>query len=412
MARVGDGIAWGGGVNSGERILFVDDEPRLLAGIRRQLHNRYSIETAPSPSIALDLLSRRGPFAVVVSDMQMPGPMNGAAFLAEVKAQCPVSIRVMLTGQTDVTSAIAAVNEGHIFRFLTKPCATETLLLCIEAALDQYRLRETERELLERTLDGAAQLLLDAMGTVNPEAFSRTAIIRRYAEGVAAILALPDRWRIRLAATVAHIGYVAVPAEILTKYLAGETLSDSEARMFDAHPDVARRLLTRIPRLEEVSEMVARQADSVPAEPLAAEPHGWDATIAGAMILQASIEFERLLRFGSSETDACSVLRAKRRIPQAIVEALVAVHRKSVTIEPQYVDVIQLAPGMLLDQDVVTNDGRFLVARGTEVTATMRARLSNFGAGVGIEEPIKVLVRVNLDGGAAEPAGEPSGTET
>ena len=104
-----------------DTILCVDDDANLLEGLKRQLRKQFTLETALSGEAGLVVVKEDGPFAVVVSDMRMPG-MNGARFLAQVRAMAPDTVRILLTGQTDIQDAIVAVNEGHIFRFLTKPC--------------------------------------------------------------------------------------------------------------------------------------------------------------------------------------------------------------------------------------------------------------------------------------------------
>lgn len=103
------------------RILLVDDEPNVLSALARQLHPLYQVSLTPSPEEGLLLLEREGPFAVVLSDMRMP-KMDGATFLKHVRERSPDTIRLLLTGHADLESAIAAVNEGQVFRFLTKPC--------------------------------------------------------------------------------------------------------------------------------------------------------------------------------------------------------------------------------------------------------------------------------------------------
>jgi len=92
-----------------DTILCVDDEANILEGLKRHLHKRFVLETALSGAAGLELLDRQGPFAVVVSDMRMPG-MNGAQFLALVRERAPDSVRIILTGQADLEAAIAAVN--------------------------------------------------------------------------------------------------------------------------------------------------------------------------------------------------------------------------------------------------------------------------------------------------------------
>ena len=108
------------------RLLCVDDEPNVLDALARQLRQRWDVVTATGGQSGLERLVRDGPFAVVMSDMRMPG-MNGAAFLATARTVAKDTVRLLLTGQTEIAAAIAAVNEGHIFRFLTKPCSGETL---------------------------------------------------------------------------------------------------------------------------------------------------------------------------------------------------------------------------------------------------------------------------------------------
>ena len=136
------------------KILFVDDDQTVLDALRRGLCRRYDMATAAGPAAGLAALQENGPFAVVVSDLRMPG-MDGVSFLKAAKESCPAIVPVMLTGHGDLTAAMAAVNEGHIFRFLTKPCPMPTLCLALDAALKQYRLAAAQKELVRVTLENA-----------------------------------------------------------------------------------------------------------------------------------------------------------------------------------------------------------------------------------------------------------------
>jgi len=130
-------------------VLFVDDEPNVLEGIQRTLRKQVELRTASSGAEALRLMREAGPFALVVSDMRMPA-MNGAQFLAKVREQEPDTIRMILSGQADLEATLAAVNEGHIHRFLTKPCPTDQLLAAVEDGLHQHRLLTAEKVLRVR----------------------------------------------------------------------------------------------------------------------------------------------------------------------------------------------------------------------------------------------------------------------
>jgi PAS domain S-box-containing protein len=120
------------------RILFVDDEKNVLSGFNRRFNKIFDIETALGGKKGLQLMTKSGPFAVVVSDLRMQ-EMDGLAFLRQVHRLSPDTVCIMLTGFADLDVAVDAVNEGHIFRFLTKPCPSETLLETLNEGLEQYR---------------------------------------------------------------------------------------------------------------------------------------------------------------------------------------------------------------------------------------------------------------------------------
>src|SRR5919108_3505283 len=160
------------------RVLCDDDEPHVLEGLRDSLRRSFDVSVADSGSAGLALLEKDPDgYAVVVSDMRMPG-MSGAAFLSQAKRVAPNAVRVLLTGHADVEAAISAVNDGQLFRFLTKPCSREELLRTCAAALGQHRLLVAERVLLHQTLRGAIKALVDVLALTNPAAFGRAIRLR------------------------------------------------------------------------------------------------------------------------------------------------------------------------------------------------------------------------------------------
>jgi len=194
------------------RVLFVDDEPNVLDGIRRQLRNRLKVETANGAAAGLAMIESHGPFAVVVSDMRMPD-MNGARFLARVNEIAPDTVRMVLSGQADIDSTVAAVNEGHIFRFLLKPCDTDKLVQSINSGIDQYNLINAEKHLLENTLNTTVKMLVEVLGLINPAAQQRASQIEKYAEAASVALKLPGAWKYRLASVLSQVGCITLPAD-------------------------------------------------------------------------------------------------------------------------------------------------------------------------------------------------------
>lgn len=135
-----------------EKILIVDDEPHVLQGYKRALRKRFKIDTAPGGKEALEKVTKDGPYAIVVSDMRMPG-MSGLELLTTLKESVPEIIRIMLTGNADQKTAVDAVNKGEVFKFLTKPCSSEAMAETLDAALAQYAQLQEKRTILEQNAD-------------------------------------------------------------------------------------------------------------------------------------------------------------------------------------------------------------------------------------------------------------------
>lgn len=131
-----------------DRILFVDDDKHTLDAYKRLMHGKFNIETAASGAQGIATIHLLGPFAVVISDMRMPG-MNGAEFLARVQELAPHTVRMLLTGHRDLNRAIEAVNDGQIFRYLTKPCRKNALVSAILLGLARYKSNVENSELIK-----------------------------------------------------------------------------------------------------------------------------------------------------------------------------------------------------------------------------------------------------------------------
>lgn len=140
-----------------QKILFVDDEILLLKSVQRQFRREFDISVAESGAKGLALIAEQGPFAVVVSDYNMPG-MDGVQFLNAVYRSQPQTVLVMLTGRADLELAIEALNNTHISRFLNKPCPKQILQDTLADCSEQYRLRMSE-QLLQARLQHANQEL-------------------------------------------------------------------------------------------------------------------------------------------------------------------------------------------------------------------------------------------------------------
>lgn len=127
-------------------LLFVDDEENVLNALKRVfMEENYEVLTAGSGDEALKLIESN-PVHLVVSDYKMPG-ITGSELLREIKNRWPETIRIMLTGHADINAIMGAVNEGAVYKFITKPWNDEDLRLTISLALQQYSLMQENRKL-------------------------------------------------------------------------------------------------------------------------------------------------------------------------------------------------------------------------------------------------------------------------
>jgi response regulator RpfG family c-di-GMP phosphodiesterase len=366
-------------------ILCVDDEPRVVESLALHLRRDYQVLAATGGNSALQLLKEKGAPAVIVSDMRMPG-MDGATLLKHVKQLYPETTRILLTGEPGRDAAIAAINEGQIFRFLAKPCPPDQLRGAIEAAVAHHRLLIAEKVLLQETLIGCIRALVDVLAITNPVAFGRSTRVKRLATELSASLGNANFWQLEAASMLSQIGYISLPIELVEKLYYGKRLTADERVLADGAPLVAQKLLGRIPRLEPVLEILdaCRGKNDL--------PEGLIKT--GAGILSLVLEYDAQIAQGHSPEVAVSALRAQAgRFDTKSVECLESlVGLAAGAREVREVPVGRLTPGMVFMDDLFTQVGTLLVPKGFEVTETFLERARNFGPGI-LQEKVRVTAQ-------------------
>jgi ActR/RegA family two-component response regulator len=370
--------------NDQPKLLCVDDDANLLGAMKRQLSTAFDVHVAASGSAALAMLQPHGPFAVVVSDLRMP-QMSGRHFLSAMRARAPDTTRIMLTGIADLDAAMAAVNDGQIFRFLCKPCTVDTLTSAVDAGVEQYRLRGAERELLEQTLRGSIDALSDVLALASPTAFGRARRIQGTAVALAQTLGIKDKWQVEVAALLSQLGAVTVPPDVLDRWARGELLAPEEERMVGQFPAIAESLLCRIPRLERVREIIRQY----PHPFVSSQP---SASCVESRILRLAVDLDALQVQGVSTSAALQLLAAR----SGYDPVLLAAARRCFVDEAgatgvRIVALNMLKLGMVLDQDLRDEtQGMLLVARGYKVTESLLVRLQNLVTRPGLPEFVRV----------------------
>jgi response regulator RpfG family c-di-GMP phosphodiesterase len=383
-----------------DKVLCVDDDANVLAGFQRSLRKDFLVDIALGGMAGLSMMREQGPYSAVVADMQMPG-MSGIQFLQEAERLAPDTVRLMLTGNADQKTARDAVNQGHVFRFLTKPCPASDLAVVLKAALRQYGLVTAERELLENTLNGAIAALTGIMVMIDPVAFGVGEKLRGYMRRYVRFANLPEGWSLELAAMLSQIGYVAIPLKVLVKARSGSSLSPEERDMLARVALTGADLLARIPRLEPVAKIVLYQGKAFSGAGFPADGLAGQAIPLGARILKVLGDLLDHELKSRSRTQAAAHLQAHSGDydPEVLRSVLACFESEteeaSVGIEtPCDVQLGDLAAGQVFSANVETKDGTLLALAGTVISPVLIEKLRNFDQLVGLRRPLLVLQKL------------------
>ncbi len=380
------------------KVLYVDHDGQALAAFQRGLGEHYPVDIALGGAQGLEQMAREGPVAVIISDYQMPG-MNGLEFLRHARELAPDAIRILLTGQTDMEGAIAAVNQGHLFQFLIKPCPAELLREAIAGAIRQHELLTNNRELKEHTLAGVLQTLADILVAMDPKAFAHCTRLRDEVRLFCRHLRLEGAWEVETAATFSQIGNVTLPPGLAKKALAGEFLSKEEKLLWNGVTATSAQMLSGIPRLAGAAKMVLYQnknfdgGGTPAADPIAGKEIPLGARILRLLNHLLALEAKNVARYAAFEQ-----MRADPKAfdPELLEQALVLykANIESVGLEsgqsirPRAVK--ELRQEQVLMTDVLTLDGLVVVTAGTRLTKVMIEKIRNFADAGGVREPIFV----------------------
>jgi response regulator RpfG family c-di-GMP phosphodiesterase len=360
----------------GERVLCVDGEPSALDVMRRVLGTHYEVTSVDRPDLALAMLRKGPPFAVVVSDFEMPG-LHGVRFLRAVRRAAPLTVRVLVSGGAQVQDAAAAVNEGQVFRFLTKPVTPEALLAAMDEAVAHHRTLVAERDILANTVRGAVDTLADVLALAQPTAFGRAKRLRRHVADLAAAIDAPNAWEIEVAALLSQLGCISLPSDTMERLYRGQPLLGDERTQVARIPVISEELVAHIPRLDAVREIIhhqERRFDGGGA--MADEPVGADIPL-GARMLRIARDFDFMVSEGLAADRVLDLMAGRRGVYDPDLLGTFRKLRGSTAKQAPMRDVRlgEVTEGMVFASDLVTASGMLLVARGQVVTSSLLCRI-------------------------------------
>jgi len=409
-------------------LLFVDDEPGILSSLRRLFRpHGYRIFIAEGGAAGLEILEKEH-IDLVISDMRMP-EMDGAAFLKEVRGRWPKVMRILLTGYADITSTVAAINQGEIYRYISKPWDDNEIVTVVREALERQMLQlenqrltaltqaqndelkvlnaNLEQKVAERTAELRqalsfveqshgelkksfltsvqvfAGLIELRSGSVGTQIAGHGRRVAEHARSVAQRMGLADGevQNIMLAGLLHDIGKLGLPDDLLGK--AFNTLSAEHRAQVMKHPIIGQNILMGIDKFKDAAVLVRHHHECYDGSGYPDHLSGI-AIPQGSRILQVvneydSLQIGTLVQRPLKPGEAMSFLvenRGKRYDPVAVDTffKLISETQKTGPVEVP-LRSMHLKPGMVLMRDLNHGDGYMLLAKGSVLTAEIIAQL-------------------------------------
>jgi response regulator RpfG family c-di-GMP phosphodiesterase len=436
-------------------VLLVDDEELILKSLQRCLRpTGLAVRAALSGPAGLELLGQH-PADVIISDMRMPH-MSGAEFLAQVAQRWPDSTRILLTGFADAESTMAAINQGGVSAYLTKPWDDERLRAVVREGVDRAHLRaenqrlqqltarqnaellalnhELEQRVAQRTADlqGVTDALFEQMDEIRRGHDKMVALVSavtalrdpagREVANLRAPLAVAtaralgmagdDLTAVEDAARLLTVGQLGLPDDLLAK--PRSQLKDGERRRFEHHPLLADAALHGIADLALAARFIHAQHEHMDGTGFPDRLAG-DAVPLGARVLCVVRDYFDLVRGAVSgkvmaDTEARDFIlrRAGSWYDRDVVKAFALELERHNSRELSQLEVRlpveRLRAGMQLARDLVTTDGAMLLSRAQPITETLVQRILALVDRTGVQLVLYVT-RASLPGVEGAPAG-------
>ncbi len=421
-------------------LLILDDEPNILKALKRVFfEEEYDIHVYSDAEEALGFL-KDNRVHLIISDQRMPG-MSGVKFLTRAKNLDPDTIRIMLTGYADIEAAVAAINEGEIYKFIFKPWNDEDLRATVKRAFEFYDLNEENNRLLSELVDKNEQLE-EWNDTLNQKVKERTSVIvqrnlelgkmtKQLEESIVSTvrvfvnlielvnpdIAVHSRRVAFIATTIAQdmgldnnqlqdieiasllhdIGKLGIPREITRK--SEDRRTEADIKMLVNHPVLGQASLADVERFKNIGRIIRHHHEDWDGTGYPDRLKGESIPLESRLISACNV-FDHLKQDGGVSGSAFIVKyfnnnAGKKFDPQICNQILQfqAKHDKSgETTRKAKVLPHELKPGMVLDQKLVTEKGIFLLPQGQVLNETHVVTIREMHKMDPILDSIEVLV--------------------
>jgi len=371
------------------KVLYVDDEAALLSAFKSLLR-KEEVEThvLQDSTQIQSVLDKNGPFAVVFSDQRMPG-LDGVGVLETVVKSHPTTIRVMVTGYSDHTDTMRAINIGGITSYIPKPWKDDHLRELTRECVERYNLaaenkhllselsvaNKSLQELLDGTVAGTVRLLGDVIESVNPDAASRAIRIRQLGKAFLDMwteIDIEERRDIQTALDLCYLGIAVLPPWIQVSLNKQGLGAIDRFDVAKNHHFLAAGLVKEIPRFENAARIIRLLAKDYSGAGDPSDEHVAGETIPlGARLLHILNELERRRTENYHGKEILEkMLEQPTKFDPAIIKRMLnrADQRTGAGVETD-VEIASLQPGMVVLEDVFSASRQCLLRAGSTLSS-------------------------------------------
>ncbi len=348
-------------------ILIVEDNADNITILTLILKDKYRLKVAKSGEAAIKIIETQTVPDLILLDIIMPG-MDGYSVCLQLKynpkyRDIPI---IFISALSDSNNILSGFSVGAI-DYITKPFHVDEVLLRVNTHLSLKNAKKDIQDLLSNTLIGCIKVMLEMLTITNPILIKKTNRLRFNASKIINKLEIPSNisWEIHLAIMLSQIGCISIPNDIIIKRESNGRLKDDEIQSFKHHPMVGSDLIAKIPRLENVADIVKYQLyypDELPNDMN-------KITILGCAILNILITYDDMLINKISPNIAIEkMIRMGFRYPTSILNAFLYTVKKETKFNKKEININSLMPGMILYDDLYSNSGSLLLPSKTEIT--------------------------------------------
>ncbi len=381
-------------VNESEVLIVDDSEDNrlILEALTRDLNYRSIM--AINGKEAQEILKKQIPILLLL-DINMP-EMDGIELLKWIKSEERLKdLPVLMVSASDDSENIIQCLQLGAEDFIPKPFEPEILEARMNNALVRQKAKLTEKELLEKTFVGSVKVLSNLLTLLVPKIFGRVTRIQRYAKAIASLLDYDNIWEIELASLFSMVGTIMVPNETLEKIVQGKNLSPDERLQYDSHPTFGAKLLSNVPRLEKIAEVVKYQNWN---PDLSKNENSTNLTSKesipfGSHILRAAIEFESIQSRSRNPVEFIKYLHAnEKHLEPEFLSAMEKTMYMDYSKDVKSLTIEQIKEGMVFAEDVFTKSDSKIIGQWQEVSEAFSIRLKQIHSKLGVKEPILMYV--------------------